>query len=371
MQRIGYLQWLFILAACAFVVFLVGAVSLYIKFKLPDLLPEDVNDSNLSWAFGVFWAIHAPLIFILSRHFSFDRRHLAKSLLVAFSAGIFWAMFVQGLPLMMMPFLKDSIDYNVNQISFNFIDWFGANFLPNLFIYWSILSICLISAYYESYQKELLKASELNAQLSTAWLQALKMQLQPHFLFNTLHSVSALILTNENRDAVKMINRLSELLRLTLDNIETQSYSLADEIKFTRRYLEIETIRFRDRLAVEWKIEPPALTAEVPALILQPLVENAMRHGVDSNPGASRIQIAAQLQNGQLLMEVRDDGCDFEKITRQHNAAGLGLKNTRARLAELYGENYSFTLSRNEKEWTIARVVIPLFTNKIAEGERH
>jgi LytS/YehU family sensor histidine kinase len=241
-----------------------------------------------------------------------------------------------------------------------------------MLIYWLILSANFISLYYERYQNEMLKASKLDAQLSNARLQALKMQLHPHFLFNTLHSITALVLKNENRDAVKMINRLSELLRLTLDNIETQVLTLEDEIEFTRRYLEIERIRFHDRLAVEWEIDPQALAAEVPNLILQPLVENAMRHAVDSHSGTSRIQIAAHLQNGQVLMEVRDDGKDLKKISGQNGAAGLGLKNTRERLSELYGEDYSFSLSRRENEWTIAQIVIPFFPAKEqSKGELH
>jgi two-component system, LytTR family, sensor kinase len=358
MRRISNFQWLLILAMCAFAVFLVGAASLYIRFKLPDLLPEDVNDSLGSWAFGAFWAIHAPLIFILSRRFSFERRRLAKSLLIYFSAGLFWALLVQGLPQLIAPFLNDSANYSGTPFRRLFIHWFGNNFLPNVLVYWMVLSISLISSYYEQFQKEKLKASQLDAQLTNARLQTLQMQLHPHFLFNTLHSISALVLKNENRNAVKMINRLSELLRLTLDKIETQVVSLEDEIEFTRRYLEIERIRFQDRLTVEMDIDPQALRAEVPTLILQPLVENAMRHGVDSNSGASRIEIAARLENGQLLMEVRDDGKDLKKISEQ-NGSGLGLKNTRARLSELYGENYSFNLSRKENEWTTAQIVIP------------
>jgi LytS/YehU family sensor histidine kinase len=169
-----------------------------------------------------------------------------------------------------------------------------------------------------------------------------------------------------------MINRLSELLRLSLDNIETQVVTLDDEIEFTRRYLEIELIRFKDRLEVEWEIHSPALIAEVPNLILQPLVENAMRHAVDSNSGNSRIQIAAHLQNGQLLLEVRDDGKNPEKISWQNGADGLGLKNTQARLSELYGGDYSFNLSRRTGEWTVAQILIPFSIAKAQpKGEPH
>ncbi len=349
---------------CALIVFLVGATSLYIKFNLSNLLPEDVNDSTGTWAFGAFWAIHAPIIFILSRRFSFERRRLTKSLLIYFSVGIVWVMLVQGLPLLLVPFLNDSAGYNSELFQYMSINWFGSNFLPNMLVYWLVLSIGLISSYYERYQKETVKASQLDAQLSNARLRALQMQLHPHFLFNTLHSISALVLKNENRDAVKMINRLSELLRLTLDKIETQVVTLDDEIEFTRRYLEIERIRFQDRLTVDMDIDPQALRAEVPTLILQPLVENAMRHSVDSNAGTSRIQIMAHLQNGQVLMEVRDDGKDPDKISGQNGAAGVGLKNTRARLSELYGEDYNFNLSRGENGWTTARIVIPFLPAK-------
>lgn len=369
MRRLSNFQWLLILAACAFVVFCVGTASLYIRLNLPDLLPEDLNDAVGSWAFWVFWAIHAPLILILSRRLSFERRRLTKSLPVYFAVGIVWAMLVQGLPLLLVPVFSQLAGYTGEQFRYLFRNWLGYNFLPNVVIYWLVLSASLIFSYYERYQKEMLKASQLDAQLSNARLQALQMQLHPHFLFNTLHSISALVLKNENRDAVKMINRLSELLRLSLDKIETQVVSLEDEIEFTRRYLEIERIRFQDRLTVEMDIDAQALTAEVPTLILQPLVENAMRHGVDSNSGASQIQIAARLENGQLLMEVRDDGKNPEKISEQ-NGGGLGLKNTRARLSQLYGEDYSFSLSKGENGWTTARIVIPFSPSKEnLEGE--
>lgn len=348
----------------ALVVYLWSALSLYLGINERDRVSENITELAPFW---VFWAIHAPLIFILSRRFSFDRTRLVKSLLIYLSVGTAWALLVQGLPLILLLILKDWTGYNGEQfyrpVYQTFRHW-GPIIMGNMMIYWVILSSSLIFVYYGRYQNEMLKASKLDAQLSNARLQALKMQLHPHFLFNTLHSITALVLKNENRDAVKMINRLSELLRLTLDNIETQLLTLEDEIEFTRRYLEIERIRFHDRLAVEWDIDPRALRAQVPNLILQPLVENAMRHAVDSNSGTSRIQIVAHLQDDQVLMAVRDDGKDAEKISGQNGAAGLGLKNTRARLSELYGEDYSFSLSRRENGWTIAQIVIPFLPAK-------
>jgi len=356
------------LAIWALSVYLVSAIILYLGIGDQDTVSENITELA---PFGLFWVIHAPLIFILSRRFPFERGRLIKNLLIYLSVGTVWAMLVQILPLIVLLILKVLTSYNSEQFYRpDRQDWISPIAL-NILIYWVILSSSLVFSYYQRYQKEMLKASKLDAQLSNARLQALQMQLHPHFLFNTLHSISALVLKNENRDAVKMINRLSELLRLTLDNIETQVLTLEDEVEFTRRYLEIERIRFHDRLAVEWDIEPQALAAEVPNLILQPLVENAMRHAVDSNSETSRIQIAAHLQNGQVLMEVRDDGKDAKKISGQ-NGAGLGLKNTRERLSELYGEDYSFSLTRSENEWTIAQIVIPFLPAKEqTKGEPH
>lgn len=354
-RRVSNFQWLLILAMGAFVVFFVSALSFYFGINQREQVWEDITELVPFW---MFWIVHAPLVFILSRRFSFERTRLIKSLLVYLSVGTLWAMFVQGLPLILLLILGNLTSYNFDRLYRTEIHWESILVL-NILVYWVILSTSLIFVYYDRYQKEMLKASKLDAQLSNARLQALKMQLHPHFFFNTLHSITALVLKNENRDAVKMINRLSELLRLTLDNIETQVLTLEDELEFTRRYLEIERIRFHDRLAVEWDIDPQALTAHVPNLLLQPLVENAMRHGVDSNPETSRIQIVARLQNDQVLMEVRDDGKDLKKISGQNGAAGLGLKNTRARLSELYGEDYSFSLSRKDDGWTVAQIVIP------------
>jgi two-component system LytT family sensor kinase len=368
MRRFTDWQWLFILLAGALLVFATGAVSLYLKYRMPNLLPPDINDATGTWAFGIYWIIYAPLIFILLRRFSFGRERLAKNLLIFSAAGIFWTLLVQGSSLLLLPALSDSAGFGSAQFQNNLINWFGSNFLLNLLIFWLVLSISVLSAYYEQFQNEKLKASQLAAQLSNARLQSLKMQIHPHFLFNTLHSISALVLKNENRDAVKMINRLSELLRLALDNMETQIVALADEIEFTRRYLEIEHIRFQDRLSVEWEIEPAALTAEVPNLILQPLVENAMRHGVDSNADASRLQIAARRVDNRLFLQVRDDGKNAHQISVQNDAAGLGLKNTRARLAEIYGDAGKFSLAR-ENEWTIAQIEISFSAaQKTAQG---
>lgn len=353
MRRASAFQWLFIPAICVLQLLIAGSLS-YL-FYPPSAVSQTLIDQAAYW---LIWAVLSPLLLILSRRFPLERPGLLINLPLHVAAGVICGTLVQGLYLLLLLIVQNltgSLISEFKRPTYILI----LSIFPNIMGYWVILAINLIFHYYQRYQNELLKAAKLDAQLSNARLQALKMQLHPHFLFNTLHSITALVLKNENRDAVKMINRLSEFLRLTLETAERQAVTLREELEFTRRYLEIELIRFADRLSVKVNVDPPALDTEVPNLILQPLVENAMRHAVDFNLETSRIEIFACVQNGRVLLEVRDDGKDSKKVCGQNGAPGLGLKNTRARLAEFYGENYSFSLSRKEDGWTVAQIVIP------------
>jgi sensor histidine kinase YesM len=357
MRRISTAQWFLVPVICILLILLAAGISFYIRSQTnnPAVVPRTIAENASYW---LLWAIISPLILLLALRFPFERARILRSLFIHVLASIVCAVLIQLLHLLVLFILNEITAWQLEQLQGQPLSWIGS-ILPGMLVYWIILIINLIFFYYERYQNELLTASKLHAQLSDARLQALKMQLHPHFLFNTLHSITALVLSNENRDAVKMINRLSEFLRLTLDNIETQVVTLKDEVEFARRYLEIELIRFGDRLTVEMDIDPRALDGGVPNLILQPLLENAMRHAVDSNLGRSRIEISARLHDGRLLLEVRDDGKDSGKISGHIGSTGLGLKNTRERLSELYGEDYSFGLSRAENRWTVAQIVIP------------
>jgi two-component system LytT family sensor kinase len=186
-----------------------------------------------------------------------------------------------------------------------------------------------------------LKASQLQAQLAQSQLQALKMQLHPHFLFNTLHAISSLM-RRDVEAAERMIARLSDLLRLTLENVGAQETSLRQELEFLERYLEIEQTRFRDRLQVKMEIEPETLDARVPNLILQPLVENAVRHGVTPHAGPGLI-------NGAGLPDAR----------RAQIKEGVGWANTRARLEQLYGADHLFDLSNRDEGGLVVSLTIP------------
>ena len=200
--------------------------------------------------------------------------------------------------------------------------------------------------YYTKYRDRDLRASRLETQLAQAQLQVLRMQLQPHFLFNTLHTISALMHT-DLRSADRMLALLGDLLRESLERVGAQEVTLKQEMEFVDRYIEIERTRFRDRLSVARSVDPALLDAYVPNLILQPLVENAIRHGISRRAGGGRVEIAARRTGDRIVLSVCDDG---PGVPDQAEArTGVGLVNTRGRLQQLYGAAHTF-LTTNRAE---------------------
>jgi sensor histidine kinase YesM len=252
---------------------------------------------------------------------------------------------------------------------------FIAEFHASLLIYWSVVGLCHAYDYYSRYRERErraaqleLEASHLETQLARAQLDALRMQLHPHFLFNTLNTISVLMQEDVSA-ANRMLLRLSELLRLTLKNAGTHEVSLREEIEFLRSYLEIEQTRFQDRLKVRMEIEPEALEAQVPNLILQPLVENAMRHAVAVRATECTVEIrAARRNDGRLEIQVRDDGPGIDEEMNGAAACGIGLSNTRARLDKLYGAAHRFQLSTADGGGLQVTISIP-FHRAVDNGE--
>ncbi len=226
----------------------------------------------------------------------------------------------------------------------------------NLLIYWVIVAVSNAFDYYRKYRERELHASELEKGLAQAKLQALQMQLNPHFLFNTLHSISSLM-HKDVEAADRMITRLSDLLRAALDGAGTQEVSLRQELKMLELYLAIEQIRFGNRLTVKMNIAPETLDAQVPSLILQPLVENAIRHGIEPRARPGCIELRAHRQDGTLALAVSDDGAGLGN--REQIKEGIGLSNTRARLRELYGAAHQFELIRGTKGGVRVELSIP------------
>jgi len=205
-----------------------------------------------------------------------------------------------------------------------------------------------------------LRASRLEAQLSEARLAALRMQLQPHFLFNALNTVSALVLKGDAEAAIRAVRQLADLLRVTLHGGDAPELPLREETEFVLRYLELEQLRFGERLRVACAIDPALDDALVPSLILQPLVENAVLHGLRARAAGGQVRLSAVREGDTLRLEVTDDGVGLP--ADGHGAGGVGLANTRARLAERYGDAARLTVRPAPAGGTIAAIVLPYRT---------
>ena len=231
-----------------------------------------------------------------------------------------------------------------------------ATFFFNVAVYCVVAGYGHTVNYYRKFQERELRASELETRLAQARLQALQMQLNPHFLFNTLHAISSLM--HKNVDAAdQMLTRLSDLLRHALESTDRQVVPLREELDFLKRYLEIEQTRFGPRLAVRYDIAQDTLEAEVPNLILQPLVENAIRHGIEPMSSAGQIELYGRREAGMLLLQVQDNGKGLPPGAPLDEGVGLG--NTRARLQQLYGTGHRLDAGNRPEGGFSVRLAIP------------
>ena len=318
---------------------------------------------SLYWAFGDWyeWALLSPVIFWLCRRFRFDRQSWPRSLPVHFVGGLLLsgvhavlcalAAVFQGWVTGTPALFGDQVHTLLaNRTHFN------------LAVYAVIVCAWHAWDYHRRYREREAQTTELAARLAQAQLQALRMQLNPHFLFNTLNAVSSLMLKDVNL-ANRMIVRLGELLRLTLEIGDHQEVPLQQELDFLRRYIEIEQIRFGDLLKVKIDVEPVTLDATVPNLILQPLVENAIHHAIEPRAAGGRIELRCVRSNGSLLLQVSDtgQGLNSPKTDETSDPARehIGLNNTRQRLQKLYGDRQSFELVENPSGGMTANIFIP------------
>ncbi|HEV8483019.1 MAG TPA: histidine kinase [Blastocatellia bacterium] len=311
---------------------------------------------QLAWelVYWIVWACLAPVIFWITRRVPIEREHWIRSVAINIFAGALLAVGHRAIYLF-IAWLLYVAPYDPIESIFRLYRYLLFFNLPTgLMSYAAILLVSHMLGYYQRFQEEELKASRLKTELAEArlriaeaQLQALKMQLQPHFLFNTLNSISAL-LEEDVEAADEMIARLGDFLRMTLDNSGAQEVSLQQELEFLRAYLEIERVRFQDRLTVSLQVDPGSLEARVPNLILQPIVENAIKHGIVRRIGPGLIEIRAENHDGALQLRVTDNGPGLESDGPGDVAVkeGLGLSNTRARLEQLYGTRQRFVLSR-------------------------
>src|SRR5215475_8317886 len=310
--------------------------------------PVPLTDSlylQMSWSY--LWALATPLVLWVAAKLPIDRTNWIRPSLLHIPLSLAISIVVTALGHV---FVWLYWGWSMGRpFSFERMTRFVvANFSEGIGIYLLIALTGYAYGYYRRYREGESRTLQLEAQLSRAELQALKMQLQPHFLFNTLHSISALM--HKDPDAArKMIARLGDFLRLTLESSGLQEVSLQQEIEFLKCYLEIEQIRFQDRLQTRVNVPPEVLEAKVPNLILQPIVENAIRHGILSSSITGLVEIQAQPRDGKLRIQVRDNGPGLNSHRTSDNLfqAGVGLANTEARLERLYGAAHLFNLSND------------------------
>lgn len=331
------------------------------------------SEQQMKWSAAAYtqftycflWALVTPLVILLSRKFQLDKQNWRRHLLIHFFFSI---LLVVGIGSVHQIITYEHFGRPLGRVYkfSNTLRNVSYNASENFATYGLIVLLCHAFGYYKRYRKGELMASQLESMLAQAQLQSLKMQLHPHFLFNTLHSISALLYSDVEA-ARRMIVRLGDFLRLTLDSAGKQEVNVEQEIEFLKGYLEIEQIRFQDRLTVRVNVDPQAMDVKVPNLILQPIVENAIRHGIAPRSAPGLIEIDVKRQNGMLHMEVRDNGpgLHVNESSIKLFKGGLGLSNTRARLDKLYGSAHRFELENNPDGGLTVTLEVPSNGNGI------
>ncbi len=302
----------------------------------------------------VFALLSIPALW-LSKHFRLDevrwRRNLVVHLAASLVFAVLWVVLRVGV---------EKLRVIGRTPTFYFHEMFHwtlvRSFYFNLLVYWITIGVSHAFEFYRKYRDRELHALELQKLLAQARLEALQAQLNPHFLFNTLHAISALM-HQDVESADRMITRLSDLLRLVLESTDTQEVPLRQEVAFLQRYLEIEQTRFRDRLQVRLSIEADAWDVMVPNLLLQPLVENAIRHGIEPKAKGGEIGISARCEQDRLHLQVRDNGVGLD--AHQPLIEGVGLSNTRARLQHLYGTEHAFEARNGDDGGLVVSLSFP------------
>ena len=300
----------------------------------------------LNFSYWYIWALFTPAIVWLSQHFRLERQSLLRAV----------AIHVPGVALFSFAHIAvmGAVQWWLAATAGRSLSWWLEvkrstlqNFDWEMMTYWAIAGLSHAVLYYRESRDRQVRASQLETRLIEAQMATLQQQLQPHFLFNTLHAISTLM----HRDveaADRTLMSLSDLLRMTLENVGQQEVTLQAELDFVSKYLEIERTRFADRLIVTFNIDPVALDSLVPSLLLQPLVENAIKHGVAKKAGAGHIEISAKHQHGKLWIEIRDDGAGLSESGLAALQKGIGVSTTRARLQHQFGADFRFEFHRQE-----------------------
>jgi two-component system, LytTR family, sensor kinase len=356
--------WFFLIAVCAvYAVFAstvsVGYTAIYglsrwsLKPDTTAIFPFLVLINLVVW---VGYAMATPAIFWLGRRFRFDRHGWKRALAVHAPASLLFTS-LHLLIVATARFYLQGVRGGDPEWAFTVFDSFFRSVDQELPVYWAIIGLQHAVDYYRQARAREVRSARLETRLIESQLQALQQQLHPHFLFNTLHAISTLVHRDPDK-ADLMIERLSDLLRITLRKVGVQEVELAEELEYLRAYLDIEQIHFGARLRVEYRIDANALDALVPTLMLQPLVENAIRHGLDPLVRPGMLTIEAHADGDVLWLRVRDDGVGLTNTWVRRD--GVGLANTRSRLERLYGEHATLMMREQASGGVRVEVSLPL-----------
>jgi len=360
LQRNPALKWLVIVALWAFFG-LVYAAPIYLEVRAEGMAHAASRVFTWGILLWVAWAPLTPAMMWLARRFSLvalDWKRTVPIHLPSFLAlSALHSAAATAITLTVKPF--DEMGNSPDTFLPRFLSRMKGSFGADLLVYGGVVGVCYAIDYYRKYREHEFMATQLEAQLANAQLESLRMQLHPHFLFNTLNGIVGLVRDNKNEAAINMLVGLSDLLRHALEYSDQQEVVLKDELAFTKLYLNIQQMRFSDRLQINMDIEPAVMTAMVPNLLLQPLLENALRHGLARTVEAGWIEITAKHQNGSLLITVSDNGAGLPDHWQLKGSTGIGLANTVARLQQLYGEHHRFDIHNRDEGGVEVEVVIP------------
>lgn len=356
-SSVGRRVWVLISSACI-VPAVLSVVQGYMQSKLagrPARWQDLVFQGNDWLILGAL----TPIIYYLGKRFPLtqDRWRIPLTIHLVGSLAIcaVWAFFGIAFGLMLHTYPAQG------PLQTAYFSWALISLPFSVSIYFAVLGCVYAFAYFVEARTREAHASRLAAELAESQLEALRMQLNPHFLFNSLNALSVFVREQDTRAASRMLELVSDVLREVLRSDRPHEISLADEVQFLEKYLAIEQVRFSDRLRVEWAISENALTALVPSFVMQPLVENAIKHGVLRRVHAGVIEISARLIGDQLKVAIRDDGAGIETSQIRE---GVGLSNTRSRLNALYGNDAKLILTPLSTGGTEATLLIPLHRSK-------
>lgn len=345
--------WLLI-AAASLVPALLNAVTSYLSARFAGRASADW--SALAFA-ALLWMVFGLLTLIpyaLAQRYPLRRETLGRSVAAhCTGASLFWLGWtLMGGVLGLLLRVRSTRD----PLPRYFVTAMLSNLTLCVFVYFTVLGCIFAFSYYQEAREREAQQARLAAQLAEARLSALRMQLNPHFLFNSLNAIAVLVRDQNTRDASRMLELLGGVLRQVLQSKTRQEVTLDEELRFIEKYLAIEQVRFSDRLQVRWSVEDSVRDALAPEFVLQPLVENAIRHGVAKRGAAGLIDITARASDNEVVLSIQDDGPGYHPVAE----AGVGLANTRARLATLFGEAGQLQVVNAEGGGAIATVRFPM-----------